>query len=303
MPAIITHPTIVEQAVEQFGDVFANAPERRHLAEYLTGLLIAERKTVSGINTEFAVTTDQSCLNRWITQVDWDEVQLNTRRLEWLQQEPSTRYAAQGVIAIDNTLVTHEGALIEDVGWFWDHADQRHVIAHDYLIANYVCPSGKQYALEFRRFRKKAACEAARQALEADSSAEPPNEKAERLATFKDHTVLFKELVDWVVARDIPGDFAFDSYFTNAASLNHIQSTERGYVGDLKFNRKVWFKGTELKAAELAAEILPAHRKPVILGAKKQWYFTKTIYIPEVDHPVRIVILWKRKNSKEARKI
>jgi hypothetical protein len=29
-------------------------------------------------------------------------------------------------------LVTHEGKLIEDVGWFWDHADERHVIAHDY---------------------------------------------------------------------------------------------------------------------------------------------------------------------------
>jgi SRSO17 transposase len=142
MPAIITHPTIVEQAVEQFGDVFAHTPERRHFAEYLTGLLIAERKTVSGINTEFAVTTDQSCLNRWITEVDWEEEQLKTRRLEWLQQEPPTRYASQGVIAIDNTWVTHEGKLIEEVGWFWDPADQRHVIAHDYLIANYVCPSG-----------------------------------------------------------------------------------------------------------------------------------------------------------------
>ena len=103
--------------------------------------------------------------------------------------------------------------------------------------------------------------------------------------------------------RDIPGDFAFDSYFTNAASLNHVQSTERGYVGDLKFNRKVWFKGRELKAAELAAEIPPASRKPGLLGAKKQWYFTKTISIPEVDHPVRIVIRWKRKTNKEARKI
>ena len=123
MPAIIHHPTIVEQAVEEFGDLFANAPERRHFTEYLTGLLLAERKTVSGINREFAVTTDQSCLNRWITEVGWDEAELNTRRLAWLQQELTTRYARQGVIAIDNTLVTHEGELVEDVGWFWDHAD------------------------------------------------------------------------------------------------------------------------------------------------------------------------------------
>ena len=123
MPAIIEFPPIVEQAVTECGAVFANEPERCHFAEYLTGLLIADRKTVSGINAEFAVTTDQSCLNRWITEVKWDVQQLNTLRLEWLQQEPTTRFAAQGVIAIDNTLVDQEGQLIEDAGWFWDHAD------------------------------------------------------------------------------------------------------------------------------------------------------------------------------------
>ena len=94
MPAIIRHPTLVEQAVKQFGNIFANAPERRGFAEYLTGLLIADRKTVSGINAEFAVTTDSSCLNRWITEVDWDEEEPNTRRLAWLQHDPTTRYAS-----------------------------------------------------------------------------------------------------------------------------------------------------------------------------------------------------------------
>ena len=56
--------------------------------------------------------------------------------------DPKTRYSARGVIAIDNTLVDHAGKLIEDVGWFWDHANERYLIAHDYLISNYVCPSG-----------------------------------------------------------------------------------------------------------------------------------------------------------------
>lgn len=116
MPAIVEFPTLVEAAAKEFGDVFANEPERRHFAEYLTGLLVAERKTVSGSNREFAVTTDQSCLNRWITEVDWDVAKLKERRLTWLQPAPPTRYAAQGVIALDNTLVSHEGELIEDVG-------------------------------------------------------------------------------------------------------------------------------------------------------------------------------------------
>lgn len=282
MPGIVEFPTVVEQALKEFGALFVNEPERRHFAEYLTGLLVAERKNVSSINAEFVVTTDQSCLNRWITEVAWDVEQLNERRLAWLQRDSSTRYSAQGVIAIDNTLVDHTGKLIEDVGWFWDHVDQRYLIAHDYLIANYVCTSGKHYALEFRRFRKK-------------------EEDPER---FKSHTQLFKGLVDWVVEQDVPGDFTFDCYFTNAEILNHIHSKRskgqrRGYVGDLKFNRKVWFKGCELKASELAAEIEPESRKPVYIGEKKQWYFTKTLRIPQVDHRVRLVILWKHKDDQE----
>ena len=91
MPAIIEFPTIVQPAVEQFGSVFANAPERRHFAEDLTGLVVAEKKNVSGINAEFAQTTEQSCLNRWSTEVEWAAAALNRQRLAWLQQDPQTR--------------------------------------------------------------------------------------------------------------------------------------------------------------------------------------------------------------------
>ncbi|HMZ82625.1 MAG TPA: transposase, partial [Acidobacteriota bacterium] len=167
MPGIIEFPTIVEEAVKEFGNVFRNEPERRYFGEYLTGLLVAANKSVSGINAEFAQTTDQSCLNRWLTQVAWDVGELNRQRLAWHQTCAATRYSESGVIAIDNTLVDKSGKLIEDAGYFWDHAEERYKIAHDYLIANYVCPSGRHYALDFRRFRKRDDCEAKKAELES----------------------------------------------------------------------------------------------------------------------------------------
>ena len=218
MPAIVDFPTVVKEALALFGDLFDTEPARRHFAEYLTGLMVAENKTVSGINREFALTTDQSCLNRWLTEVQWDVTALNDRRLAWLQQAPQTRYRVCSVIAIDNTLVTHEGKLIDDVGWFWDHADERHVIAHDSVISNYVCPSGAHYPIEWRRFKKRDTCAA---------------------KAFKDHTQLCIELIDDALMRGIPGAFTFDSYFTSAKVLNHLQSKQAAYVGDLKLNRKV----------------------------------------------------------------
>lgn len=282
MPGIVEFPFVVEKALERFGPFFANEPKRRHFAEYLTGLYVAARKNVAGISAEFAESRDQSCLNRWITEVEWDAEQLNEARLQGLQQDPSIRYSARGVIALDNVLISHEGQLIEDAGYFWDHADQRYLIAHDYLIINYVAASSTHYPLEFRRFRKRESV---------------PK------ADFKDHTALAIELIDWVIAHQIPGDFTFDCYFTHVDFLNHIEGQGRSYVGDLKFNRKVLFQGHEMLASEVAARIAPESRKPIDWAGKRQWYFTKTIQIPRLEHPVRLLILWDRKNGKQAVKM
>jgi DDE superfamily endonuclease len=281
MPTIVDFPTIVQEALTIFGDVFDTEAARRHFAEYLTGLMVAERKTVSGINREFVVTTDQSCLNRWLTEVSWDVQTLNDRRLEWLQRDPKTRYSPRGVIAIDNTLVDHEGKLIEDVGWFWDHADERYVIAHDYLISNYVCPSGAHYPIEWKRFKKREACAA---------------------GEFKDHTQLCIALIDDAVARGIPGDFTFDCYFTSAKVLNHIQSQQRAYAGDLKLNRHVVYEGREQSLQAVARQIPWAAKRPVRMGQRRYWYFSKQRRIPDVDHPVRVVLFWKARGDQEASK-
>jgi hypothetical protein len=207
-----------------------------------------------------------------------------------MQREPTTRYSNQGVIALDDTLIDHDGKFIKDVGWFWDHAEERNKIAHDYLFVNYVCTSGKHYPLEFRRFKKREQCEATGE-------------------TFQDHTQLFCQLVDWVCEREIPGDFTFDSYFTNAENLNHIHSKpgrkglSRAYVGDLKFNRKVEWKGKIWRAEELAASIPPEDRKELRRGDQRQWCFTCSLHIPKVNHKVRIVILWNHRRDAEPRKI
>jgi hypothetical protein len=281
MPTIVDFPTVVKDALAIFGDVFDTEPARHHFAEYLTGLMVAEHKTVSGINRAFAVTTDQSCLNRWLTEVEWDAKALNDRRLEWLQGDPKTRYSARGVIAIDNTLVDHTGKLIEDVGWFWDHANERYVIAHDYLISNYVCPSGAHYPIEWRRFKKRDACAA---------------------SAFKDHTQLCIELIDDAITRGILGDFTFDSYFTSAKVLNHIQGTKRAYVGAMKLNRKVVYDGREQTLQAVARQIPWQAKKPIRVGTRRYWYFSKQMRMPDLTHPVRIVLFWKERDDAEASK-
>jgi hypothetical protein len=290
MPGIIELPEIVVRAQEVFGDLFYGEPQRRHFGEYLTGLMVGQRKSVKGISEEFPEGTDQSCLNRFLTTVEWDEHAMNERRLEWLQQDPSMRYEAQGVLAIDNVLIDHEGQLIADAGWFWDHAEERYKIAQDDLFVNYVASSGKHYPLEFVRFRKRDLCE-------AEGTA------------FLSHTELCCGLIEWACAENIPGDFTFDCYFASAEVLNCIHAQQdatgrhRGYVGALKSNRKVSWKGRDVRIDHLAASIEPTARKALGTATQPQWYFTAALWIPGVNHKVRILILWDSRAAQEPCKI
>ena len=290
MPGIIEFPQVVQDALAQYGDLFANECQRRHFAEYLTGLMVAERKTVLGINREFAQTTDQSCLNRFLTDAEWDVQALNQRRLDELQKDPSTRYSDQGVIPIDNTLIDRDGLLIPDAGWFWDHAEERNKIAQDYLFVNYVCTSGKHYPLEFRLFRKQEICEA----LE-----EP----------FRNHTVLCCELIDWVCERQIPGDFAMDCYFTSAEILNHIHGKQDRFGTAPGLRRRpedqpqAGVEGADHQGQRTGGLDPAGDRKEMRIGDRRQWYFTVTVRIPDVKHKVRIVILWRYRNDEEPCKI
>ncbi len=63
MAGNLTFPQVFQQALRDFGDRFANEPQRRHFVEYLTGLNVAARETVTAINAQFTHTTDQSCPN------------------------------------------------------------------------------------------------------------------------------------------------------------------------------------------------------------------------------------------------
>lgn len=283
MPAIVAVPQVGEELLMQFGDCFATEPARGHFAEYLTGRLIAEHKTVSGIAREFADAPDQTCLNRWLTESPWDVDHLNAQRLEWLQHDPSTRYRHDGVIPIDNPLIDHDGKLLDDVGYFWDHADKRHLLAHDDLVANYINPNGKHYPLAVRRLRKRA--------------------QWDDKHPFKNHTDLAKELIEWVRSANIPGDFTFDSYFANAPIINHIHSKGRGYVGDLNPNRTIGVSDTEMSVSAWTKTLRPLMRTKFTVGGPTQWYFTKTVRLPKVNHAVRLLVLWSRATAIEPRKV
>jgi uncharacterized protein YndB with AHSA1/START domain len=84
--------------------------------------------------------------------------------------------------------------------------------------------------------------------------------------------------------------------------LNHIQSTKRAYVGDLKLNRKLVYDGREQSLQAVARQIPWQAKKPIRVGNRRYWYFRKQMRIPDVTHPIRIVLCWKERDDAEASK-
>jgi hypothetical protein len=204
----------------------------------------------------------------------------NAKRLAWLQQAPQARYSLRGGIALDQTLVTPEGKLLEDVGWFWEHADQGHVITHDAVSSQDVCPSGAPSPVEWRRFQKRAAW---------------------TVGECKEHTALGRARSD-ASKRARPGDGTVDRSLTSTQGLHHLQSTQRAYVGDLQLHRQVVYAGREQPLQEVAQQIPWAAQNSVRMGRTPYGSCTKPRRLPDVTHPGRRVLFWRERGAPEARK-
>ena len=89
MPGIFEFTKVVHDAIAHYGKIFSIERQRRHFAEYFNCLMVVERKIVLGTNGEFATTTDQSCLNRFLTCAYWNVQVLKERRLQ-VAKDPFT---------------------------------------------------------------------------------------------------------------------------------------------------------------------------------------------------------------------
>ena len=60
MARIVEYPAVVREALEVFGDLFANEPQRQHFAEYLTHIVLCRglREELHDHNSAVAVSDD-----------------------------------------------------------------------------------------------------------------------------------------------------------------------------------------------------------------------------------------------------
>lgn len=151
---IVRHPSFVEEFLPRLNGGFTK-PQLKHFARYLTGLVVCENKTVTGINSSFMGRNDQSALNHWLTDSGWSEEKLDKARKAMILDSLQARRIRKGVLVVDDTLNHKTGKHMEGVNIHYDHAEGRYVLGHQLvtsdLVAGDLSPPNRLRTLQERR--------------------------------------------------------------------------------------------------------------------------------------------------------
>jgi DDE superfamily endonuclease len=149
MVPLVAIPDIVQHYAPFFASVFS--PQAfEQFQRYVSGLLVSENKTVEGINRLFVLDVrNQSSLNRLLTESPFAVDALNRCRLALLQSLPGTEMKPNGVLSLDDTLLTHYGQHFDKIAYLYDSAQQCYVWAHN-LVNLHYSDDQTDYPMAFR---------------------------------------------------------------------------------------------------------------------------------------------------------
>ncbi|MEF8838944.1 MAG: transposase, partial [Haloarculaceae archaeon] len=125
--------------------------QTRHAKTYVTGLVAARDKTLSGIAREVLPANSERALNKFLSEYNWDEDQLNHERLEELQKHGETRWSQDGYSIIYNTVTEKAGDEVPGVDYFYGHSSGDTVWGQNIVYAFYA-DDKTAYPLGFRLY-------------------------------------------------------------------------------------------------------------------------------------------------------
>lgn len=268
MSLVAQIPPEFEKALEPFRRYFG-APAFEHLKRYIVGLIVSENLTIEGINRIHIQSKHPSSMNRFLTVGIWDDQEVNKERIQ--------RLKAQGTLdgsvwlIIDDTLTHKTGEKIEGVGFFWDHSEKKHVLAHNIVAVKCVNRKGESHPLDFRLYLKKDRC-------------------LEQGLTFKTKIELARELIEYALSLglDIQG-VLFDSWFASKEFIEFLGNNELDWVTKLKSDRNIKIRGRYVRIDEFAAGLPKESFRRITVKKRIYQVFSKAVDLKGVGQ-VRILI-------------
>ena len=285
MIPIVEFPQIVEHYAPYFTSVFSEEGLVQ-FKRYISGLLVSENKTITGINQLFVnEERAQSSLNRLLTRSPFSIGELNEARLRMLESIPRTRInPSKGVLSLDDSLLKHYGEKFEKIAKLWDHVSQSYVWAHN-LVSLHYSDEQTDYPVNYRLWEPANLDRIERGLLEAGTKlreskfalkTEAPlkwrqyllgvwqrkQSQAEVAALYQSKLLIGQALLEeWVKAHPewkLP--VTFDSWYTQPAFCRFIdKELQLPYVGTLKGTDEVLLRTGKKTLSDFAADLKQEH--------------------------------------------
>jgi len=280
MLPIVKLPSVVENALPRFAHIF-NKAQMRHFGEYLTGLIVSENKTVTGINSNFMGHTDQSSKNHFLTEAEWDDSAVTQTRLDLVLEHCKKQGILDGVLVIDDTLGEKKGLSIEGADWFWDHSENRYAFGHPLVTSEYVTASFHA-PLHYRLYEK---------------------EEKVPVGAFKSKIDLAIDLIHDADKEGIPFScVAGDCWYFCDKIINELKQMQKGWIFASKSNRKIMVNNRYIQLSEYAKTLKKEDFRQVTVtkSSGKEltvWAFAKTVFMHKVGR-IKVVISYLEKPFK-----
>jgi DDE superfamily endonuclease len=301
MIPLVELPRIVEHYAPHYRDAFS--PEAFvQFQRYVSGLLVSENKSVEGINRLcLYASRNQSSLNRLLTESPFSLAEVNQARFAMMESVEAMRMKANGVLSIDDTLLTHDGKHFDEIAYLYDSSQGCYTWAHN-LVTLHYSDELTDYPVEFELWRPaqldkieagliaaKVEVKASKQALK---QSEPHKwrqyllglwsrhqEQPEVAALYDSKLRIAERLLAHCVAEhpDRKLAVAFDSWYTQPGFCHYLdQQLKLPYVGTLTDDAVVGLKTGEEPVTDFAQRLKQEHQQAI------------TANQPGVFQPIRI---------------
>ena len=286
---IVEFPHIVSEHLAHFAPVFATREQQKHFCEYVTGLIAADKATVSAINDLFVNQNDQSALNKFLTQAKWDEHELNRRRVQLeiarLQRRPISEQA--GRLIIDDTFAHHTKCSMEGLAYLRDRCVGHNVWAHDVVTSYYVNRSD-QFPIDLRlyfqfnlKYEKQVLAHRVAQ-LEAAPTLANYRQYLTTLLSYHYRQQLYQaktelgaQLVSEAAAAGVPFSVVlFDNWFLRLPLVAAIEAAHKDWVGGCPKDRLVLYQNCWRQVQEFMQTIPASAYRPYRIGTHLFWVFS-----------------------------
>ena len=111
-------------------------PQFNHVKNYVGGLIALNKKTIKSISASSKEEKDQSNLNRFLTEAEWSEDEVQDRYTKKISHQ--TRRKPTSLI-IDDSIAEKTGKHIEEVQYHKDHSGNGFAFGHQVVTALIMC--------------------------------------------------------------------------------------------------------------------------------------------------------------------